>query len=253
MTQPEKHKDQHWVCGIQSVLGTLKSTPGTVQRLLVSGKNKRLERVINLAHSHNILIEQAARSELDKITGNNHQGVAALCDSPGLHDEQWLYQHISDTSSPPLLLLLDEVTDPHNLGACLRTADATGVNAIVIPRDNSCGITPVVSKVASGAAETVPVVAVANLARCMKKLQELGLWIFGTCDQSSQTLFDTDLRSPMALVLGAEGKGIRRLTREHCDVVMRIPMAGSVESLNVSVAAGVCLFEVVRQRSGQPG
>jgi len=151
---------------------------------------------------------------------------------------------------PPFLLVLDGVQDPHNLGACLRTADAAGVQAVIVPRDRAAGITPVVRKVACGAAETVPVFTVTNLARSLRVLKEAGVWIFGASDDADRTLYDTDLRGPLALVLGGEGKGLRRLTRELCDYLVAIPMAGRVESLNVSVAAGVLLFEARRQRGG---
>ncbi|HET7772700.1 MAG TPA: 23S rRNA (guanosine(2251)-2'-O)-methyltransferase RlmB, partial [Burkholderiaceae bacterium] len=151
-------------------------------------------------------------------------------------------------TEPPLLLLLDGVTDPHNLGACLRVADGAGAHAVVAPRDRSCGINATVSKVASGAADTVPYFAVTNLARTMEELKERNIWITGTSDAAKTTLYDADLRGATALVLGAEGEGMRRLTGERCDQLVSIPMAGSVESLNVSVAAGVCLFEAVRQR-----
>ena len=148
----------------------------------------------------------------------------------------------------PLLLVLDGIQDPHNLGACLRSADAAGVQAVILPRDNSAPTTPVVSKVASGAAETVPLFRVTNLARALDQLREAGVWLVGAAGETDQTLFSVDLTGPLALVLGAEGEGLRRLTREKCDHLVRIPMAGTVESLNVSVAAGICLFEAVRQR-----
>ena len=148
----------------------------------------------------------------------------------------------------PFLLILDGVTDPHNLGACLRNADAAGVQAIVVPKDKAARITATVRKVAVGAAETVPLVQVTNLARTMKQLQQMGVWIIGTAGETDTCLYDVKLDGPMALVMGAEGKGMRRLTREHCDQLVKLPMAGSVSSLNVSVATGICLFEIVRQR-----
>ena len=155
--------------------------------------------------------------------------------------------------APPLLLVLDGVTDPHNLGACLRSADAAGVAAVIVPRDRAAGLTPVVRKVAAGAAETVPLVQVVNLARTLRELKERGVWLVGTSDDAARTLYDVDLSGPTALVLGSEGEGMRRLTREACDELVSIPMAGAVESLNVSVAAGVALFEAVRQRRGRKG
>jgi 23S rRNA (guanosine2251-2'-O)-methyltransferase len=152
-------------------------------------------------------------------------------------------------TTPPLLLVLDAVQDPHNLGACLRTADATGVSAVIVPRDRAAGLSPVVRKVASGAAETVPLIQVVNLARTLRWLKERSIWIVGTDDEAEKSLYQTDLKGPLALVLGAEGTGLRRLTRDHCDALVSIPMRGVVESLNVSVAAGVVLFEAIRQRS----
>jgi 23S rRNA (guanosine2251-2'-O)-methyltransferase len=152
---------------------------------------------------------------------------------------------------PPLLLVLDGVTDPHNLGACLRTADAAGALAVIIPKDKAATLTPVVRKVACGAAEVIPLVAVTNLARSLEKLQQRGLWVVGTAGEAEKEIYQQDLTGPLILVMGAEGKGMRRLTRELCDHLVKLPMAGSVSSLNVSVATGVCLFEAVRQRKGR--
>jgi 23S rRNA (guanosine2251-2'-O)-methyltransferase len=153
------------------------------------------------------------------------------------------------TEGPPLILVLDGVTDPHNLGACLRTADAAGALAVIVPKDKSATLTPTVRKVACGAAEVIPLVAVTNLARTLEKLQQRGLWVVGTAGEAEQELYQQDLTGPTILIMGAEGKGMRRLTREHCDYLVRLPMAGSVSSLNVSVATGVCLFEALRQRA----
>lgn len=164
-------------------------------------------------------------------------------------DENELLGLVESLDHDPLLLVLDQVQDPQNLGACLRTADAAGVDAVVVPKDNSAPISPTVRSIASGAAETVPVARVTNLARTLRALKELGVWVFGTSDRADTSLYSADLRGPVALVMGAEGKGLRRLTLETCDLLVRIPMAGTVECLNVSVATGVCLFEVVRQRS----
>ena len=166
--------------------------------------------------------------------------------------ESALFTHLAECDEPRLVLMLDEVQDPHNLGACLRSADAAGVDALVTPLDNSCGITPVVRKVASGAAETVPVFQVVNLPRTLKRLQQDGLWIYGAVGEAEVSLYDTDFSSSAVLVMGAEGRGLRRLTREHCDVLFSIPMHGTLSSLNVSVATGVSLFEIVRQRRQRP-
>jgi 23S rRNA (guanosine2251-2'-O)-methyltransferase len=166
----------------------------------------------------------------------------------GLKSDKELFDIIDASTAPPFLLILDGIQDPHNLGACLRTAEAAGVHAVIVPKDRSVLFTSTVRTVACGAAEKVPLVAVTNLARAMRALQESGIWIVGTTGGAEQNLYDENLKGPLAIVMGAEGKGLRRLTRESCDVIVRIPMLGSTESLNVSVAAGVCLFEAVRQR-----
>jgi len=243
---------QEWRYGIHNVQTLLKTSPDRVQRLLVQKKSSsRLEKLITLAKKSGLSIERVDTQALDDITAENHQGVCALCKPGEVHSEKWLYSFIENLEHSPLLLILDGITDPHNLGACLRTADATGVDAVIIPKDNSVGMTPVVAKVASGAAESVPLVPVTNLARCMESLQELGIWITGTCDKASHTLFELTYDGPTALVMGTEGKGMRRLTRERCDRLTSIPMQGTVSSLNVSVATGVCLFEIQRQRLTQ--
>lgn len=156
--------------------------------------------------------------------------------------------HLLDGKKDPLVLILDCIQDPHNLGACLRTADAAGVTCVVMPKDKSAPITETVLRVSCGGAENVPLVRVTNLARAMDKLKDLGVWIVGTADEVTQSIYDIDLKGPIAIVMGAEGEGMRRLTGEHCDFLVKIPMAGRVECLNVSVATGVCLFETVRQR-----
>ena len=165
--------------------------------------------------------------------------------------EAMLEELLDRSEGVPLLLVLDGVTDPHNLGACLRTADAAGALAVIVPKDKSATLNATVRKVACGAAEVIPLVAVTNLARTLEKLQQRGLWLVGTAGEAEQELYQQDMTGPTVLVMGAEGKGMRRLTREHCDYLVRLPMAGSVSSLNVSVAAGVCLFEAVRQRAGK--
>jgi len=192
--------------------------------------------------------------ELDRLAGHErHQGVCAQVQGSGVLGEGALDELLDQTngaSGPPLLLVLDGVQDPHNLGACLRTADAVGVTAVIVPRDRAAGLSPTVRKVASGAAETVPLIQVVNLARTLRWLKERNIWIVGTDDQAPQSLHQASLTGPLAVVLGAEGPGLRRLTKEHCDTLVGIPMRGVVESLNVSVATGVVLYEVLRQRGG---
>ena len=199
-----------------------------------------------------IVPEKVDRKRLDRLAdNNNHQGIVIEVEMPGELSESDLktaVENLSETQTA-LFLVLDNVQDPHNFGACLRTADATGVQGVIITKDNATGITPTVCKVASGAAETVPVYQVTNLARTLRWLKGEGLWIMGAAGETAQTVYTADFTVPMALVVGAEGKGLRRLTKEQCDVLVSVPMLGQVESLNLSVATGVLLYEAVRQRS----
>lgn len=212
--------------------------------------DKKIRNLVDKAKAAGIPVATLSRKELDQLlSGARHQGVLADITQPKSgRSEKDLPAFLASLHGPAFLLVLDGVQDPHNLGACLRSADAAGVNAVIIPRDKSVGITSVVRKVASGAAEAVPVFSVTNLSRTLRLLKEAGIWLYGASDDADHGLFDTDLRGPIALVLGSEGKGLRRLTAELCDFQVSIPMAGQVESLNVSVAAGVLLYEVVRQR-----
>jgi 23S rRNA (guanosine2251-2'-O)-methyltransferase len=186
---------------------------------------------------------------LNKLAGSTrHQGVVARVEN--LARQHSLDDLLDTVEGPPLLLVLDGVTDPHNLGAALRVADGAGAHAVIAPKDHAVGVNATVAKVASGAAETVPYFMVTNLARTLGELKDRDIWVVGTSDDAEQTLYDIDLRGPVAVVLGAEGTGMRQLTRKHCDQLVRIPMQGAVESLNVSVAAAVCLYEALRQRQG---
>jgi 23S rRNA (guanosine2251-2'-O)-methyltransferase len=247
MTQPDH------AYGLHTVDGLIATNPEKIREIAVtSGRHdRRLEGLIAAAESRGIAVHRLPGGELDRLLpGVRHQGVIATL-VPQTTDsfrEQDLATFLAGLTGPPFLLILDGVQDPHNLGACLRTADAAGVQAVIVPRDRAAGITPVVRKVACGAAETVPVFTVTNLARTLRELKAAGVWIFGASDNADRILYDTDLSGPLALVLGGEGKGLRRLTRELCDCLVAIPMAGRVESLNVSVAAGVLLFEARRQR-----
>ena len=239
--------------GIHSVRVLLQRSPQRVRQLWLSSSRdsaSRLQELRALAEQAAIAVVEADDSQLDQLAdGERHQGVivelAPRAGDPETQLEEAL-EAIGDT--PPLLLVLDGVTDPHNLGACLRSADAAGVAAVIVPRDRAAGLTPVVRKVAAGAAETVPLVQVVNLARTLRELKDRGVWLIGTSDDAPRTLYDLDLSGPTALVLGSEGEGMRRLTREACDELVSIPMAGAVESLNVSVATGVVLFKAARQR-----
>ena len=245
--------DKEYVYGLHAVAAMLQHAPKRVKQLqLARGRvDARVQEVLNLAQQRNVSIQHHSTEELDKLAdGGVHQGVIAVVAPSQLWSEEMLGHLLDGLEGAPLLLVLDGVTDPHNLGACLRSADAAGAHAVIIPRDRSAGLSPIVRKVACGAAETVPLVAVTNLARTLKQLQQRGLWVVGTAGEAEQLLYEVDLKVPSVIVMGAEGSGMRRLTREHCDYLAKLPMGGAVSSLNVSVAAGVCLFEAVRQRIG---
>jgi 23S rRNA (guanosine2251-2'-O)-methyltransferase len=240
------------IWGLHAVTAALRNDPENISRLLVDRgrRDKRLKEVLDLARQHQVKVEQVDVRQLEKEAGGDrHQGVVAHYQAPEALGEEAL-DDILEAAAQPLILVLDGVTDPHNLGACLRTADAAGVAAVVVPRDKAVGLTPTVRKVASGAAESVPFIQVTNLARTLDHLKDLGLWVIGTAGEGGQTLYDVDFRGGCVLVMGAEGTGMRRLTRERCDHLVQIPMLGQVESLNVSVATGVCLYEALRQRRG---
>jgi len=240
-----------YVFGIHAVQTKLQRNPERVQEIWFQEgrEDQRLNQVRGLADEQGIECQIMPRRELDNKVNGRHQGVVAVCTPSPAKDENFLTQLLEELNEPAFLLILDGVTDPHNLGACLRTADAAGVHAVIAPKDKSASLNSTVSKVACGAAESMPFVQVTNLARCLKTLQASGVWITGTAGEATQDVYQADLKGNMALVMGAEGEGMRRLTRENCDQLVKIPMAGEVSSLNVSVAAGVCLFEAVRQRS----
>ncbi|WP_025821568.1 23S rRNA (guanosine(2251)-2'-O)-methyltransferase RlmB [Shewanella marina] len=238
------------VFGIHAVEALLNNAPERILEmwLLQGRQDDRLMPIINAARDFGVSAQQASRKTLDdKADSSQHQGVVVRVKAAKQLNESHLDALLAKTDVP-FLLILDGVTDPHNLGACLRNADAAGVQGVIVPKDNSVGLTPVVSKVACGAAETVPLFQVTNLARTMRHLQEKGVWIIGTAGEADCNLYQADLKGPLAIAMGAEGKGLRRLTREGCDTLVSIPMSGSVSSLNVSVATGICLFEAVRQR-----
>lgn len=243
-------KKEEWIVGLHAVQHLIQTDFSRILTLFVDDErhDARVGQLINFAEEQSLSIQRVNRKTLDKLTDNaTHQGVAARCKVAQAIQENWLYETLQ-TVENPLILILDGVQDPHNLGACLRSADAAGVLAVIIPQDRAVGLTPTVRKIASGAAETVPLVQVTNLARCLRNLQEHGVQLVGLAGDAQKSLYETNLRGKMALILGAEEKGLRRLTREHCDLLVKIPMLGKVESLNVSVAAGICLFEAVRQR-----
>lgn len=242
----------HTVFGLHAVTALLSKNPTAVVQLFLSDdrKDQRLRLLEQLANDTDITSSQISRRELDRrFPDVRHQGAVAECRAREPMSEPQMLQLLVGLDRPALVLLLDGVTDPHNLGAILRSADAVGVDCVVAPKAASAGITPVVRKVASGAAESVPFCQVANLARTLGELKELGLWLYGAAAGEDSVSYTTvDFTGSVGLVLGAEGKGLRRLTREACDGLISLPMRGSVESLNVSVATGVCLYEIIRQR-----
>lgn len=249
-----KSPDEQLLIGIHAVSSALKSAPGDVVwlQLLADSKNKRLLEIESRAHGSGIKVIKVKVSALDKLSDQQrHQGVIAGFKGSNVVSEGRLDAILDAIDGIPLILVLDGVQDPHNLGACMRTADAAGVHLLVICKDRSAGITPVVRRAASGAAETLTVLQATNLSRVLRALKKRGIWLAGTSDEATDSLYATDLTGPLALVMGSEGSGLRRLTSELCDYLISIPMAGQVESLNVSVATGVCLYEINRQRNNQ--
>lgn len=240
-----------FIYGIHAVKAVLANDPlRFVEAFVLKGRqDDRLLPLINQLQQCGVSIQQMSRKALDdKAKGANHQGIIGRVKPAKQLNEHDLEQIIAEKSQG-LYLVLDGVTDPHNLGACLRNADAAGVAAVIVPKDKSAQLTATVSKVACGAAETVPLVRVTNLARTMRAMQEKGIWFVGTAGEATHDIYQAKLTGALAIVMGAEGEGMRRLTRETCDDLIKIPMAGTVSSLNVSVASGICLFEAVRQRS----
>jgi 23S rRNA (guanosine2251-2'-O)-methyltransferase len=238
-----------FIYGLHAAHSVLKHHADTVSALYYDGKRQdhRLQQLLTLAQEHGIECTPCNKDDLNKKSdGEQHQGI--IIEAHEATNKQSLEDLLDQLNEAPLLLILDGVTDPHNLGACLRTADAAGVHAVIFPKDKSAGINSTVRKVACGAADVIPSFPVTNLARTLEQLKQRGIWIVGTAGEANTSIYDQDLRGPIALVMGAEGKGLRRLTREHCDYLVKLPMAGSVSSLNVSVATGICLFEMVRQR-----
>lgn len=248
---------QEWLYGMHALESVLNREPERLIELYVlKGRDDdKLRNIINQARRFGLSVQFVQRKVLDdKVNGEQHQGVVAKAKPGRVYDEKDLDDIVADNlakAQNPFLLVLDGVTDPHNLGACLRSADAAGAHALIVPKDKSANLTPTARKVACGAAETVPLIQVTNLARTLRNIQEAGVWVIGTAGEAEQLIYDVKLSGPMALVMGAEGKGMRRLTREVCDELIKLPMAGSVSSLNVSVATGICLYEIVRQRLEQ--
>ena len=239
--------------GFHAVTVRLKVAPQSIRELHIDAtrRDQRMKQFLIRAEEAGVNIIASDDDRLSKLCGNHrHQGIVARVESlPQAHSLDDLLDGLSEA---PLLLVLDGVTDPHNLGACLRVADGAGAHAVIAPKDHAVGINATVAKVASGAAETMPYFMVTNLARTLGELKERDIWVRGTSDDAPRNLFEADFKVPTARVLGAEGAGMRQLTRKHCDELLSIPMMGAVESLNVSVASGVCLYEARRQRLAAP-
>ena len=238
--------------GIHAVDVILRRSPERIISLSIQSdrNDKRIQGLLSLAQNQGVAVDRVTKADLDEMVSERHQGVVAVIkprQADGGVAERDLSSYLKGIDCP-LVLVLDGVTDPHNLGACLRSADAAGVAAVIVPKDNSAELNAVARKVASGAADVIPLVRVTNLARTLRSLKELGIWIVGTTGEADALVYDQDLSIPTALVMGAEGPGMRRLTTEACDFLVKLPMAGDVSSLNVSVATGICLFEAVRQR-----
>ena len=239
--------------GIHAVDSLLRRAPQRVLSLFIQTdrNDTRIQSLLTLAKNQGVSVTRVPKSDLDTQVTERHQGVVAVIEpasSEASLSERDLVSYLSGVERP-LVLVLDGVTDPHNLGACLRSADAAGVNAVIVPKDNSAELNAIARKVASGAAEAIPLVRVTNLVRTLKALKDAGLWVVGTTGEADTVLYDQDLTLPVVIVMGAEGPGMRRLTTDACDFLVKLPMAGDVSSLNVSVATGVCLFEAVRQRT----
>lgn len=243
---------EEFVFGWHAVEAVLKREPGRLQRVWIQTgrQDKRVKTITDSLDELGVKWAVVHRRELDERVGGVHQGVVAAVSESREWTEDDLLTQLAENDKPPFLLVLDGVTDPHNLGACMRTCDAVGIQAVIVPKDKSASLTAVARKVACGAAETVPFVRVTNLARFLRTLKDQGVWLIGTAGEAESTLYQADFKGPVALVMGAEGAGMRRLTREHCDQLINIPMLGHVDSLNVSVATGVCLYEALRQRLG---
>ncbi len=240
-----------WVHGFHAVAAMLERHPRRVRQLYVQANREdhRVAAVLDAAAAVGVPTSAVSKAELQTLVDGNHQGVAIHCSPSPVRNENELADYLAGLTGSALVLVLDGVTDPHNLGACIRSAEAAGAHAVIIPKDKSAGLTPTVRKVASGAAELLPVFRVTNLARCLRQLKQMGLWVSGLAGEANTTIYDLDLTGPTVMVMGAEGKGLRQLSRKECDHLVKIPMPGRIESLNVSVSAGVALFEASRQRA----
>jgi 23S rRNA (guanosine2251-2'-O)-methyltransferase len=242
------------IFGFHAVTARLRHEASSVDEIYIDAgrHDRRMQELVRAAQAANVRIIQADDQRLNNMVGTRrHQGVVAQAGELSLARN--LDELLDAIVGPPLLLVLDGITDPHNLGACLRVADGAGAHAVIAPKDRAVGLNATAAKVASGAAETVPYITVTNLARAMRELKERDIWLIGTTEDAEKSLYEADFSGPAALVMGSEGEGMRRLTRETCDVLVSVPMFGSVESLNVSVTSGICLYEARRQRIARDG
>lgn len=244
-------KDNQWIAGINSVEAAIANDAENVREVLIEAgaRNPRISEIETNARRYGIEVRRVTQQALEGIAGGlRHQGAVARYAAARAWDENELPELVEAAGGKALILVLDGVQDPHNLGACLRSAAAAGATAVVIPKDKAVQVNATVRKTSAGAADSIPVIRATNLARCMRDLQQMGVWLYGLAGDATASLYKIDLRGNVALVLGGEADGLRRLTREHCDQLVKIPMPGTTESLNVSVATGVSLFEAVRQR-----
>lgn len=246
--------DMKLVYGIHAVKTIIQQAPHRIRQLFTfeNRRDQRLQEILQIASAAGIQYQLTSKAKLDELArSTHHQGLVAVLSSEMNCNESDLIDFVEKLAEPALLLVLDGIQDPHNLGACLRSANAAGVHAVIAPKDRAVALTPVVRKVASGAAELTPFIQVTNLARTLRELKEIGIWVYGAAGEADKSIYQVDMKGPTAIVMGAEGEGLRRLTRELCDELIKIPMIGTVESLNVSVATGVCLYESIRQRTHQ--
>ncbi len=253
MTRSDSNKSKrNHIVGFHAVESALHSDDNKIEQVfLVTRKlSKRQQQLVDVARECNVAVSYCQRGELDRISGTqHHQGVVAVLEAQKVQEIRTLEDVIAMSSAQSLVLILDQVQDPHNLGACLRTAECAGVDAVIIPKDGACQVNQTVRKVASGAAERMSIITVPNLVNAMETLQQHGYWTYGTSDQATESLYEAQFSGKMVIVMGSEGLGLRRLTADKCDFLIQIPLNGSVSSLNVSVATGVTLFEINRQLS----
>ena len=240
---------EEWIYGFHAVEAALEE--GRALEVMVDSarKDKRMQSFLTLMRDKQQRYERSHSAMLESLVGESrHQGVIAKIRVRSAESEDFLYDLLENLDHPPFLLILDEVQDPHNVGACLRSAEAFGVDAVIVPKDNACGLTPIVRKVSSGSSERIPFIEVTNLSRMLEKIKAEGIWVTGLAGGGEETIFSANFKGPLAIVMGSEGSGLRRLTEKSCDFIVKIPMEGEIESLNVSVATGVTLAEAYRQR-----